>query len=273
MKLLKEPFVHFVLAGAVLFGAYGLVDRGGPAQPNVEPVRIGDGELRWLRETFAAQWQREPTPDEMKALVDNLLEEELLAREAESLGLLQGDTVIRRRLADKLSFMIEGTARVLEPSEDELRAFHARHAERFRAAGRVSFEQVYFDPQRRSRAVADAAAALARLSAGADAKGMGDRLLIDTDFHDLDEAALSSLFGPEFARAVLALEPGSWQGPLESGYGLHLVFVSAASPSAVRTFEDARADVLREWRLERERETKAAYLAELRKKYGVEAGE
>ena len=272
MKLLKEPLVHFILAGAVLFAAYSATGRGRPGAPGVEPVRIGEGELRWVSETFTQQWQREPTDDELRALLDNLLEEELLAREAQSLGLGEGDTVIRRRLVQKLTFLIEDTARIVEPTEAELRRYHAENAERFGEPARVSFVQVYFNPTRRPQAAADAEDALLELSSlgTPDAAGaMGDPLLLDMDFRDLDEATVSGLLGEEFAEALFALEPGSWHGPLESGYGLHLVFVTEARRTAPRELEQVRREVLEQWRRERERETQAAYLAELRAKYGI----
>jgi len=86
VNALKEPLLHFALAGAVLFGGYALLNRGEPRAADAEAIHIGDGEVRWLRETFTNQWRREPTSDELKGLVESLLEEELLAREARALG-------------------------------------------------------------------------------------------------------------------------------------------------------------------------------------------
>jgi len=271
MKLLKEPLVHFAVAGALMFGVYEGLHRGEAAAPGVEPVRIGDGELRWLSDGFTQQWQREPTDDELRGLLHDLLVEELLAREAESLGLAEGDTVVRRRLAQKLTFLIEDT-RTVEPTEDELRRYQAENGERFRKPARVSFVQVYFNPARRTQAASDAEDALLELSSLGtpdSARGMGDPLLLDMDFKDLDEDTVSGMFGPKFAAAVFALEPGSWHGPFESGYGLHLVFVTEASRPAPREFEEVKREVLAQWRQEREREVEAQYLAELRAKYGI----
>ena len=271
MKLLKEPLVHFAVAGALMFGVYEGLHRGEAAASGVEPVRIGDGELRWLSDGFTQQWQREPTDDELRGLLHDLLVEELLAREAESLGLAEGDTVVRRRLAQKLTFLIEDT-RTVEPTEDELRRYQAENGERFRKPARVSFVQVYFNPARRTHAASDAEDALLELSSLGtpdSARAMGDPLLLDMDFKDLDEDTVSGMFGPKFAAAVFALEPGSWHGPFESGYGLHLVCVTEASRPAPREFEEVKREVLAQWRQEREREVEAQYLAELRAKYGI----
>ena len=212
-----------------------------------------------------------PSGAELSGLVEGLLEEELLAREAEALGLGENDTVVRRRLAQKLAFLVDDTVRLAEPTEAELRQFHAAHPDRFRAAGRVSFRQIYFNPEQRPHAEADAKTALLRISSSDEVmtQDVGDRLLLETEFRDLDEQTVSNMFGPDFAGAVFALEPGAWRGPLKSGYGLHLVRLTSTSPGASLPFEEVRIKVIEEWRRQRERETKAAYLAKLREKYGV----
>jgi hypothetical protein len=103
VKLLREPLFHFLIAGALLFAGYEWLNRGKPQSEALEPVRIGEGEARWLRETFASQWRRQPTADEFNGLLATLVNEEVLAREARALGLDQDDTIVRRRLAQKLT--------------------------------------------------------------------------------------------------------------------------------------------------------------------------
>lgn len=233
-----------------------------------DSIRIGEGQVRWLQETFTSQWRRSPTTEEMKGLLATLTEEELLAREARALGLDQHDTVVRRRLAQKLSFLVEDTSRIADPSEGDLRRFHSEHADRYQADARITFRQVFFSPQRRSQVEADAAAALLRVSAtGAPVEG--DPMLLDDMYEDVDPAVVTSLFGAEFARAVFAAPPGSWSGPVKSAYGLHLVQVTDHRPGGTSHFEDVRNVVTNDWRRERERETKAAYLLRLRDKYRV----
>jgi hypothetical protein len=200
------------------------------------------------------------------------VEEELFAREALALGLDQNDTIVRRRLAQKLTFLIDDTSRIVEPAEDELRRFYMTNAERFRTDARVSFSQVFFNPERRQHADSDAQAALISISAKggqADTSSLGDPLLVESEFHDADRQTVSNLFGAEFAEAVFALDPGQWSGPIKSGYGLHLVRVSDVSQGELKPFEEIRTKVLEEWRSQQEREAKVAYLAKLREKYGV----
>ena len=270
MKLLREPLFHFVIAGALLFGGYEWLNRGEQTAMPDEPIRIGEGQVRWLQETFAAQWRRSPTKEEMKGLLATLTEEEILAREARALGLDRDDTVVRRRLAQKLSFLVEETSRIAGPTDGELRRFHGEHSERYRADPRITFRQVFFSPQRRPQAEADATAALIRVS-GSGAPVEGDPMLLDDSYDDVDQPAVTSLFGVDFANAVFAAPPGAWSGPVKSAYGLHLVQVTDLRPGSARRFEDVRDVVANDWRRERERDTKAAYLAKLRDKYRVGA--
>ncbi len=270
-RLVKEPFVHFLLAGGVLFAGSSWLNPGAQSEPMPEPIRIGAGEVRWVRETFSGQWRRDPTPDEMRALLATLLDEELLAREARTLGLDQHDTVVRRRLAQKLSFLVEDTAHLAAPGEDQLRHFYADHAEEYRSPFRMTFRHVFFSPERRPDAAADAAAARALLaSAGSAAPpALGDPLALEETFADIDGEALSSLFGADFARNVFALPVGSWSGPVRSAYGTHLVLVSSRAQGEVRPFEEVRGAVSEAWYRARQSALREEYLGTLRAKYGV----
>ena len=263
--------LHFVIVGAVLFAGYELII-GGELKPSAtDPVHIGEGEIRWLKETFANQWQRPPTEDELRGLVAGFLEEELFAREAEALGLDQNDTIVRRRLAQKLTFLVDDTSRIVEPADEELRRFYGANAKRFRSEARITFTQLFFNPQKRQHAESDARAALVSISATGsdDALATGDSILLENEFHAVDEQTVSNVFGADFARAIFLLKPGSWDGPVKSGYGVHLVRLTDLRPATLRPFEEVRLKILEEWRHQQEIEAKGAYLGKLREKYGV----
>jgi hypothetical protein len=258
-RWLSEPLLHFLVAGALLFAAYAYLERGGtdPSSPTGASVRIGPGEVNWLRETWSRQWQREPTQQELRGLVTEYLKEELLAREARDMGLDQNDTIVRRRLAQKLEFLMQDTARLAEPSADDLERFYRAHPELFRAPARLSFSHVYFSRERRRDAAADARAALAELAradSGVRSIELGDRLMIESELRDEDEASVAAQFGSSFATEVAGLAPGVWHGPIESAYGLHLVRVEKLVPAEQRAFAEVREQVLERWRSERERE-------------------
>ena len=262
-RLAREPLLHFLAAGLLLFGIYAWL---GPGDDEPRVVRITTTEVNWLKETWARQWQRPPTDAELRGLVTGYLKEALLAREAEEMGLAENDTIIRRRLAQKMEFLVQDTARLAEPGEAELRRFHAAHQARYMAPARTSFSQIYF------RSEAAAAKGLEQLPA-IDPDRLGDPSLLERDHADADMQAISSQFGDDFGRAVLGLEVGSWQGPLASPYGYHLVRVDVRQDSHARPFEEVRDQVLEDWHREQQARAGERFVADLLQKYDVIADE
>jgi hypothetical protein len=278
MRVLREPLLHFLLAGAVLFGAYAWMNRTAetPTASKAQPIHVSAGDVRWLAENWTTQWRRPPTQEELRGLITDYLNEQLLGREARALGLEDNDVIVRRRLAQKLTFLIDDTVRRAEPSDDELQRFYEANAQRFRSGARISFAHIYFSPQRRADARSDATDALKLLVAAGGlppAAELGDRLLIQSEFRDETEQSISNSFGPGFARAAFALKTGAWSGPIESGYGLHLVRVSALREAQLPVLSEVRARVAEEWKREQEQAAKERYLGELRKKYDIVADE
>ena len=278
MNVLKEPLLHFLLAGAALFGAYAWMNRAAenPASKKAAQIQISAGDIRWLTENWTTQWQRPPTQDELRGLVTDYLNEQLLAREARALGLEDNDVIVRRRLAQKLTFLIDDTLRRADPSEDELQQYYTANAQRYRSGARISLAHIYFSPQRRADARSDARNTLALLAAAGDTPPpaeLGDRLLIEAEFRDETEQAISSVFGPGFGRAAFALKTGAWSGPIESGYGLHLVRVSALQEAFLPPLSEVRVRVVEDWKRDQEQSAKERYLGELRKKYDIVADE
>jgi len=276
MKLLREPLLHFVAAGAVLFGGYAWFNPEKGDLGGVELVRVTDGDVRWLVETWSKQWLRQPNRYELRGMIADLVNEELLAREALEMGLEKDDTIVRRRLAQKLRFLIEDTSHLVEPTEDELRSYYASHADRFEVPVQVSFTQVFFNPAGREDAAAAAETSLVALQKeGNDelAATIGDRFLLEGEFRDLDAAAVSGMFGPDFAAAVFDMQSGAWSGPIKSAYGLHLVFVSEISAAKSRPFEEVRDALLADWWREQEEIASREYMDRLHAKYGVELDE
>ena len=199
----------------------------------------------------------------------------MLAREARELELDRDDTVVRRRLAQKMNFILEGTARLAAPTDAQLRARYDVDPARFRTPARSTFRQVFFSTARRGdRAATDALRALARLTRrdrAVDAAGLGDTSLLPRVLTDSDEQRIAGQFGAAFARTIGTIAPGVWQGPIESEFGLHLVLVSTRVEGQPRTFEEVRAELLDEWQREQEAAARNAYFAGLLRKYDVQA--
>jgi hypothetical protein len=276
MNLFREPLLHFLLAGALLFGAFAWLNRGEDASGDVDTtIRVTERELTWLAETWGRQWQRPPTDVELQGLVTDYLREELLAREARGLELDRDDIIVRRRLAQKMDFILEDTARLASPTEAELRARYDEDPARFSAPARVSFQSVFFSAEKRGdRAATDARAALTRLTSGAsdpDPARLGDSTLLPDRMEAADEQEIAGVFGPDLARTVAGFAPGGWVGPVESEFGLHLVRVTERREPEVRTFEAVRTELEEEWRRRANESARQAYFKGLLERYDIAA--
>ena len=273
-RLLREPLVHFVVLGSILFGAYAFLerDRGGEVPPT--EIRLTVDDLAQLMLVFESKWRRPPSQDEFNAMVEDRIREDVLYREALALGLDKEDTIVRRRMAQKMQFLAEDVAAAREPATDELRSWFADNSALFALPGRVSFRHLYFSTDRRGgRARDDAAEALTELAGQPEdtalAAALADPFMFQDYYGDRAPQEIGREFGPEFAQSVAKLEPGSWQGPLQSGYGWHLVFVDTVIPGRVPAFEEVEADVKTAWLGEQKAEGWRKAYDEMRSKYTV----
>jgi hypothetical protein len=269
--LLREPLVHFLALGALLFLWYQ--ESGGGSGPGSNRIVLTSGRIESLAAGFHKSWQRPPTEAELKGLVDDYVREEIATREASAAGLDQDDTIIRRRLRQKLEFLAEEAIDGLAPTDAELTAWLEAHADDYRIEPQLAFRQVVVSRDRRgARAEADAQALLARLEAEgpeASIERAGDPMMLppETAREPLREVART--FGPQFAESALALPVGRWAGPIESGYGLHLVLVRERIDGARPTLEMVRPQVERDFLSARRQRQLDAMYDRLLEKYTV----
>lgn len=265
-RLLREPLLHFAVLGAALFGAYAFVR--GDASPTTEIVVSGD-QLAAIEAQFRATWQRPPTEAEMQALVERQVRDEVLFREGLAMGLDRDDPVIRNRVKQKMEFVAEDSL-VPEPTEADLAEYLEQHRADFEIPAAVTFEQVFFDPERRGKGLdADVAAALAALTRGRSASETGDRTQLPSGMARAMPADVTASFGTEFTTAIATIPVGVWQGPVRSSFGLHLVRVSWRGTATVPTLADARDVVTREWTRARTLEVRRTFYESLRARYTV----
>jgi parvulin-like peptidyl-prolyl isomerase len=272
-RWLREPLVQFVLLGALLFAVYTWSGRGA-GDPSSKEIRLSYDDLAQLVLVFQSQWRREPTQEELKRLVENRVQEEILYREGLALGLDKGDTIVKRRMVQKMQFLAEDVAAAREPSKDELRSWFEKNSSAFAQPPRVSFRHLYFSPDRRgARARDDAAAALPKLAGEPQttkfATTLADRFMFQDYYRERGPESLAKEFGPKFALAVAKVPSGSWQGPIESGLGWHLVFVDTIVPGRVPTFEEIEPDVKGAWLAQQKATAWENAYREMRAKYTV----
>jgi len=248
-RIVREPLLHFLLLGAALFMAYGLLSTPGSTRAPGKII-VTVGQVEHLAAGFAKTWQRPPTGAELKGLIDDWVRDEIAAREAMALGLDKDDTVIRRRLRQKLEVVSADIAAQTEPNDADLNAYLQAHPESFRVEPRFTFSQVYLDPSKHgANLVRDTEHVLAQLKQArgkADGSALGDSLLLEHTFHSVPTSEVRNQFGEKFAATLTGLSPGQWQGPVESGYGVHLVFVSERTEGRVPPLTKARDAVQRD---------------------------
>lgn len=275
LPILRVALCGSLIVGGVLFAVHTWMNRGtgSPVTHINREVHITAQQIEWLKETWNHQWQRDPNERELKQLVSDYLREELLAREALARGLESGDTIVRRRLAQKMESLIQDTPRVAEPSEEELRRFFNANRETFQTPARVSFAQVFVSRKKRGEtAVNDAREILWKLreeNAPTDVTQFGDHTSLSAEYRAQDERAVLEQFGADFARAVFASEPGRWFGPIESGYGLHIVRVTEREVPQQKEFEQVRSAVAALSHDQQQRAREEQFYAALMKRYRV----
>jgi parvulin-like peptidyl-prolyl isomerase len=270
MGLLREPLAHFLAIGVLLFVAQGALTNDAPED---DTITVGRAQIESLRAQWAKQRGRPPTPAELDGLIESHVREEVLYREAPALGLDRNDTIVRRRLAQKLEFLVTDAALPETPDETALRAYFEVNAERYAEPARLSFRHLYFSPDQRGQSAADDArtvlAGLNGAGSTADAAERGDRFMLGDDYAQRSEDEVARDFGREFASRLFETETGGWQGPIPSGYGLHLVRIAERAEARLSPFEAVRAAVERDYLSERTREVNAEAYRRLRERYEV----
>ena len=269
MKLIKEPLLHFLLIGALLFVVYQQLNPEAPSRP--DEILVSAGRIELLASTFVRTWQRPPTAEELKGLVDSYVREEMLAREAMKLSLDRSDPVIRRRLEQKMEFIIGDIGSSTSPTDEQLAGFLAEHPDAFRRPDSYTFRQVFLSRDKRGDAVtAEANSLLEQLREDDSGFGdLGDPTLLPREVTDESATRISSTFGEDFARAIDELPLNQWSEPVMSGFGVHLVHLDKRVAGRLPELDEISDEVEREWRQQLRQQTRDQYLQSLLDRYQV----
>ena len=269
-KLSREPLVHFILLGALLFAGHMLWQRHVSKADYTITVTAEEMERQAL--IFAGENRRQPTDEDLKALLFAHVEEQALMREAERIGLGEDDTIIRRRLAQKMRFIIEDVEAPELPAEADLKSWFEANMDKFVSAETRSFSHVYLSPEEHGDNLNAAAQnILSKLeNKNEDWNALGDPFMLKRSFKSLSALELTRLFGPTFSKGIFEVEGNAWQGPIESAFGLHLIRIDNIADKIIPSFEDVRNDVETAWQEEVRRSANQAALKELIQKYKVD---
>jgi hypothetical protein len=268
-RILREPLVHFLALALLIFAAHGFL-RGDADHP--DKIVVSASKIEQMATVFAKTWQRSPTTDELKGMIDDYVKEEVLVRQALDLGLDRDDTVVRRRLRQKMEFLNAADAAPVTATELELKAYLEANRKAFATDMKLAFEQVFLNPARHGDMMAkDAAALLAQLRSNdtADPAQLGDTSLLPATVELTSRAAIDQMFGGALADGLEKAPVGEWMGPITSSFGLHLVRVTERTPGQVPQLADIRDEVAREWENARRSELEQQRFGELLARYEV----
>ena len=268
MRILREPLLHFMVLGALVFVAAR--ERDGDA--GRYRIDAGPEQRARIATTYLQQYGVPPTESQVRYLLDQYVRSEILFREGLALGLDRDDEIVRRRVVQKIEFLNEDTD-AIDANDRELEKFFASHQSRYVTPATVSFTQVYFsaDPRGEAEAHHRADAALATLRKGA-AVTPGDRFEGGNDLTGLNDADAQRLFGDsQLSAALFSAAADEWAGPFRSAFGWHLVRIERRDPTQVPPLESVkdrvRADYLT---AERDRRNEAEF-KRLASKYRIVA--
>jgi hypothetical protein len=266
--LWREPLLHFVLIGFALFLYYDFVGTGDSEAPAAKRIIVSSGHVEQLMANFERTWSRPPTEQELDAMVDSHVREEVFYREAMAMGLDQNDPMVRRRMRMKLEFMLEDLSGQ-DASDEVLSDFLQRNSDSFRDEAQLTLRQVYLNPDQRPDLENDAGQLLSRLRDGSAPEALGDHTLAPRTYQLAPQSEIARDFGDEFARQVAALPVSDWSGPVYSPFGAHLVRIEARIDARLPELAEIRDEVLREYLVEKREQQKDLAYAKLREGYEV----
>lgn len=261
-KFFREPLLHFLILGSLLFIVYQFV----PTTNTSTTFVVSEQRIQILSKLFQATWHRGPTNKELNALIDNYILEELYYREALLLGLDQDDPVIRRRLQQKMEFISNDLSSLIDATDAELDLFLAKNIDQYRGESIYSFKQIYIDPMKHDDPNSLAQQWLASIKT---LTPIGDSTMLPTVVVLKNQREISSSFGTKFAAHVANTKPHLWSGPITSSFGLHLTYISDVQHAKAPSLIQVRDKVNRDWAYQQQQQIQLAMDAKLRQKYNV----
>ena len=266
-RFLREPLLHFLVLGVMIFVLYSAVSDA-PSRPT-NTIVIGPARIAQLSQSYEAAWLRPPSADELNGIIDDAIREEVYYREAIALGLDTNDTIVRRRLRQKMEFLTDSGAGLLEPVAGELEAHLKAQQVIFRLPPRLAFEQIYLGEQANPEY---AVRLLHELQADpiAEASSLGEPTMLPARLGLSPPQAIDAMFGQGFFKVLAELPREVWSGPVESAFGLHLARIEDSVAPRLPELAEIRGRVLRDWRATKASQLRELHYARLRERYAVE---
>ncbi|SET40041.1 peptidyl-prolyl cis-trans isomerase [Thalassotalea agarivorans] len=265
--LLREPLLHFLLIGALIF-VFVTEDDGSDNQV----ITISEGRIAQLKNDYVLRWQREPIQQELDNAINFYATTQMYLNEARSLGLDYNDSVIDRRLRQKMNFILEDIVAIQQPSEQDLQRFYQENPDSFLSDAEISFEQVHISIDKPDELLAQQIdIQKQRIAQGNTPEG--DAFYVQPNFTAQSDVEIDKAFGTGFAAQLADAPRDQWSGPYRSQIGEHFVFVSGYELGTVKPYEEVKAAVEDGWRYQQFLAAEAAFEAKMKQHYRVELPE
>ena len=268
-KFLREPFFHFIVIGIALFFLYGLVNKNIDTK---NTILITDFDLENIISSFEMQWKRDPTEQELQSIINQNIKQEVFYQEALKMNLDHNDEIIKRRLSQKMQFLSNDIAALSEPTDDILKVYYKENSNKYLTSTRYTLYQITFSSDVRKDNYKDASKTLKQFPEATfdEMKKLGDKLPFSYFFEDVNAKELRLQLGSKFPDELKSQEINKWVGPIQSGFGYHLVYITNKVAPSLPDFEVVKKEVLRNYEYDNQIETNELIYQELKKSYDIQ---
>lgn len=272
-KILKDPLIHFLLLGGLLFLLYGFLNQN-EEQPEDYHIVIEESDVDRLSKSYEQNWNAPPDSLTLQNLIEAEIKAEIFYREALRMNLDHNDEIIRRRLKQKYEFLVKDLTTPQRASEEILQRFYQENPDLYLSSPKISFHQFYFNPDSRKHPLEEAKKVLKNVQSlvfeGLDKNQIGDSFHLQKYYAARDIDHVRQLFGQDFATSLFEVDEEGWVKPIVSGYGTHLVYIEKLDKQVAMPFEEVKGRVLEDWKASQQVAYSKELFENLRKKYEVE---
>jgi len=266
-RILQEPLLHFLVVGSLLFFYISSNDTEIKSQ-----VTISQGKVKQLIAQFTKTRQRAPSDKDKKALIENQIREDLAFEHGVQMGLIENDSIIKRRVQQKIEFMLNDSIASIEPSRNDLQVYMDKHSKEYTIAPVYTFKHIYINPEKHE-SLDIFITELQSKDLNKDYKNVGDNMMIESSFTQISTSQIARIFGRKFAKSLDAIPLHVWQGPIKSGYGLHLVMIENKIPKHFAKLEEVEVALRRNFRADAQKKAINTFYDELKEQYDIKVEE
>ncbi len=263
----KEPLLHFLLIGFFIFGYYYYISDDAESD---NAIVIDDAEYDYLLGLWKKQWQRDPNGEDIKAFLDQYLRQEVFYKEALAMNLDHNDIIVKRRLAQKMEAVSNDlNAMIKPPTDEDLHLFYQQNQDMFQLPPVYTFQQVLFLNDEKNLEEEMERIKLALTNDMDMPISKKRKLSLSNTWEKTSALDINKAFGRDFILTLDSLPLNQWVGPVPSGFGQHLVYISKKEPSKTANFNDIKLYVEKEYEYRTELQTQEQVYRDLLEKYQV----